>query len=140
MEVPNAHFMTLRVCPRVSCNVFMLLRHSCLMLHPLMPLPVVIFFLRHRCWIAPWSLLPLLHSSYAQCLFLNTSPFWVLGTSMSLLCLSWILLYLLSRSSTSKQGRRLWIQNLSHNNLLQSASSGHSCTAVHPSAGSQLLS
>jgi hypothetical protein len=36
---------------------------SCLLLRPLMPLPVVISFLIPSCWIAPRSLMPLLHSA-----------------------------------------------------------------------------
>jgi hypothetical protein len=63
MEVTTALFMTsnLKVCPRVSYNVFWLLRHnSCLLLRPLMPLPVVVFFLRRSCCFEPCSLMLLL--------------------------------------------------------------------------------
>jgi hypothetical protein len=49
LEIPTAHFMTSssRVCPSASYNVFTLPRlNSCLLLHPWVPLLVVICFLR----------------------------------------------------------------------------------------------
>jgi hypothetical protein len=87
MEVLNFCFATSnsRVCPKASYNVFTLPRHSsCLLLCPLMLLPVVLSFLRCNCWIAPWSRVPLLHSSCAQCLFLNIRPFEVPLATLSL--------------------------------------------------------
>jgi hypothetical protein len=48
-----------------------------------MPLPVVISFLRHSCPIVPQSLIPFLHSGYAQWLFPHVRPFEVpLATSL----------------------------------------------------------
>jgi hypothetical protein len=63
---------------RTSCNVFTLPRcSSCLLFCPLMPVPVVLSFLRHSCWIAPWSLVPLLHSGPFCFLFSTTRPLWL---------------------------------------------------------------
>jgi hypothetical protein len=68
MEVATARFRTSQ---QASHNVFTLPR---LLLRPLMPLPVVISFLRLSCWISPWSLMPLLHSVCPRHLFPYVRP------------------------------------------------------------------
>jgi hypothetical protein len=89
MEIPTVCFVNSnsRVCLWTSCNVFTLpRRRSCLLLRLLMPLPVIASFLKCSCLIAPRSLMPFLHSAYAQHLFLNVHPFWVLGIVLPLPC------------------------------------------------------
>lgn len=49
-------------------------------------LPDVLSFLRCSCFFKSQSFVPLMPSSFAQCLFLNICPFWVLGTTFSLPC------------------------------------------------------
>jgi hypothetical protein len=77
MEITTAHFTTsnLKVCPRVSYNVFWLLRRSsCLLLCPLMPLPVVVSCPRCSCCLEPWFLIPLLPSWHVCCLLSSVCP------------------------------------------------------------------
>jgi hypothetical protein len=78
MEVPTARFTisSARFCPWVS-YVFTLPRSSsCLLLHPLMLLPVVVSSHKRSCRIAPRSLM-LLHSGGARRFFPNVHPFGV---------------------------------------------------------------
>jgi hypothetical protein len=82
LEIPTACFTTSssRVCPRASCNVFTLFRRSShLLLHPLMPLPVVLSLLRLSCCLAPRFLMSLMTSGFARCLFPNVHSFWFLA-------------------------------------------------------------
>jgi hypothetical protein len=56
-------------------------RSCCLLLHPLMPLPVVLSFLRLSCYFRPRFLMPLFHHGFAL-LLLNAHPFWVSRTTL----------------------------------------------------------
>jgi hypothetical protein len=83
MEVTTARFTTSnsKVSPRVSYNVFWFPRcSSCLLLRPLMPLPVVVSFLRCSRCLEPWFLIPLLPSWRVRCLLSSVCPWAPLAT------------------------------------------------------------
>jgi hypothetical protein len=89
VEIPTAVFMTFnsKVWPRASYNAFTLpSRSSCRLLPSLMPLPVVLSFLRRSCHLASQSFIPSMPSIFARLLFPNFHAFWVCGRTLSLPC------------------------------------------------------
>jgi hypothetical protein len=73
------------VCLQASYNVSLFSRRgSCLPLRLLMPLPVVLTFLRCSCRLKPRPFIPLLHCGCTRCFFPNVCP-----SGAPLAALSW---------------------------------------------------
>jgi hypothetical protein len=88
MKVPTICFATSSstVFLKVLLSVVQLLRRgSCLLLRHVMPLLVVLSFLRRICSLEPRFLTPLMPSGFVWCLFPNIRPFWVLATALTLI-------------------------------------------------------